>query len=313
MRWCRQSTDKALDVEGNHTRLQILACENCRAYANEFNEAMRDNEMFGCGLSGPLWPKGTDQYQECFHIQQTERLQEFDAAKAFDGYSGTRAREIKECKAKFRPEDIEACNVYSDHAVRWANYSAQNSCGPASRNRWSTNRDHHFAWCIQQTLMEGGKAAITYESEFRREAAVRCTAFGEKMSPDGVPIKPGKRLRKPKGGSGSKDANSNPPKPSPDVPGGSKSSAAGTNSLTDPSSKKLGRGGSAMDRLGGGGAPLPSASGGQRGGSGSDTSKNIPSAGGAGGSSGSPASGMMKLDRSISVQSPASERLRAPR
>lgn len=87
-RWCIQSTEEAVTNVQAKINGALYMCKTCRPYADKFNDQMATNIQYSCGLTGRLWPMGTDQYQECFHRLATDPSQ--DTFRALYGNGGVR-------------------------------------------------------------------------------------------------------------------------------------------------------------------------------------------------------------------------------
>jgi hypothetical protein len=174
-RWCRSVTEETAINESLRRDAETGRCAYCASYSNEANRQAKENVLFNCGFTGPRWGFGDGHRTWCMAFTP-ECASGFGMAAAAglckpdqDGMEeDARARAIKQCKAKYTAEQIDACTAYADKAVEQAKANDAKKCftpGP----RFSEDRDLHFSWCVGQIETDGKKMVLAtkHESEAR--------------------------------------------------------------------------------------------------------------------------------------------------
>src|SRR5262249_37185594 len=136
----------------------------------------------GCGLTGPGWDDSEQVFGPCYtavmevayHGNNTPIFSNPGADQA-DLDQFRREIAVNECKRKYTPEQIAACEGYASRAVAATKTASDLKCatyGP----RWSPNADDHFQWCLATVNSSTGTRFITPPAErveLSREESIR--------------------------------------------------------------------------------------------------------------------------------------------
>jgi hypothetical protein len=180
MRWCRENDeDTVSEDEGNRSK-QTVGCEYCRKIQERAEATRRENIHFGCGFTGPGWDDSEQVFGPCYtavmqYTYEGALIFQNPGADEAEVYQFSREVEIRECKRKYTPEQIAACEGYASRAVASTKTASDMKCatyGP----RWSPNPDDHFQWCLATVNSSTGTRFITPPAErveLSREESIR--------------------------------------------------------------------------------------------------------------------------------------------
>lgn len=157
-----------------HTRTSVA----CPRYAQAAMAAAERNRQWHCGYRGEEWSAS-----EADHLSWCNGLADTDL-DAIKSHTDARERAIEACGNK----RSATCSPYADKAWDAALLNKNRNCKNTG-DRWSTDRVHHFNWCMN--LASADKHFMQSETKARSDAIKNCTGILYPQPPPDVPRKPG--------------------------------------------------------------------------------------------------------------------------